>query len=84
MTAATLEGAAFPAFWLIYDRGCRHPHLAVGATRTVDWQQFGVGFHRSRHANKIMLGQKNRLSAVRQKVQNLGFPLTGLRVVAAQ
>jgi hypothetical protein len=46
-----------------------HPRLAVGAARTVDWQQLWIGFRRPGHDGTLVPSQSGCLSGARPKSQ---------------
>jgi hypothetical protein len=59
----TFELAMLETFRAGRHRSRYHPHLAVGAARTVGWQQLGIGFRHPRHGErKINPVQKACLS----------------------
>jgi hypothetical protein len=58
-THGAFEGAVLKAFRSRLNSNRYHPHLAGGATRTVDRQQLWIGFVHPRHDAKIKSGLKS-------------------------
>src|SRR5438552_16699304 len=67
--ARTLECPMLETFGAGRDGGRYHPRLAIGAARTVDRQELGIGSCHPRHGEKINPRRKSCLSGGRPRLK---------------